>query len=69
MMSVEPGILDANVLAYAINADAAQHTASRGLLEAARDPSIKANARVRLCTGILAVDDLRPRPHFLSTPS
>lgn len=39
-MSVEPGILDANVLAYAINADAPQHEASRALLEAARDPSI-----------------------------
>jgi uncharacterized protein len=36
-MSVEPGVLDANVLAYAVNADAAQHAASRALLEAARD--------------------------------
>jgi predicted nucleic acid-binding protein len=39
-MSVEPGILDANVLAYAVNADAPQHAASRALLEAGRDPSI-----------------------------
>lgn len=39
-MSVEPGILDANVLAYALNADAPQHAASRALLEAASDPSI-----------------------------
>jgi predicted nucleic acid-binding protein len=39
-MSVEPGVLDANVLAYAANADAPQHTASRDLLEAASDPSI-----------------------------
>ncbi len=39
-MSIEPGILDANILAYAINADAPQHTASRTLLETARDPSI-----------------------------
>jgi uncharacterized protein len=39
-MSVEPGILDANILAYAINADAPQHAASRALLEAASDPSI-----------------------------
>jgi uncharacterized protein len=38
-MSVEAGILDANVLAYAINADARQHSASRALLEAARVPS------------------------------
>jgi predicted nucleic acid-binding protein len=40
MMSVEPGVVDANVLAYAINADAIHHAASRALLEAARDPSI-----------------------------
>ena len=38
-MSVEPGIVDANVLAYALNADASQHPASRSLLQAARDPS------------------------------
>ena len=38
---VEPGILDANVLAYAMNADAPQHVASRTLLEAARDPSTR----------------------------
>jgi predicted nucleic acid-binding protein len=38
-MSVEPGLLDANVLAYAVNADAPQHAASRALLEAGRDPS------------------------------
>jgi predicted nucleic acid-binding protein len=37
-MVVEPGVLDANVLAYAVNADAPQHIASRTLLEAARDP-------------------------------
>jgi predicted nucleic acid-binding protein len=39
-MLVEPGVLDANILAYAVNADAPQHAASRALLEAARDPSI-----------------------------
>jgi predicted nucleic acid-binding protein len=36
----EPGLLDANVLAYAINADAPQHVASRALPDAARDASI-----------------------------
>jgi hypothetical protein len=35
-MSVEPGTLDANVLDYAINADAPQHAASRALVEAWR---------------------------------
>jgi predicted nucleic acid-binding protein len=39
-MSVDPGVLDANVLAYALDVIAPQHTASRALLEAARDPSV-----------------------------
>ena len=38
-MSVEPGVIDANVLVYAVDADAPQHAASRALLDAARDPS------------------------------
>jgi hypothetical protein len=32
MTSVEPGVLGANVLAYAINADAAQHVGASGNL-------------------------------------
>jgi predicted nucleic acid-binding protein len=36
-MPVEPGIVDTNVLVYALDADAPQHTAARALLEAARD--------------------------------
>ena len=40
MMSVDPGVLDANVLAYAVNADAPQHKASRTLLDAASDPAV-----------------------------
>ena len=39
-MSVEPGIVDANVLVYAMDADATQHAASRALLDSARDPSV-----------------------------
>lgn len=35
-MPVEPGIVDANVLVYAMDADAAQHLVSRSLLDAAR---------------------------------
>jgi len=38
-MPVEPGIVDTNVLVYALDADAPQHTASRTLLETARDRS------------------------------
>jgi predicted nucleic acid-binding protein len=36
-MSVEQGIIDTNVLVYAMDADAPQHVASRALLEAARN--------------------------------
>ena len=39
-MSVDPGVLDANVLAYAVDADAPRHAASRALLDAASDPSV-----------------------------
>jgi uncharacterized protein len=35
-MSIEPGIVDANVLVYALDADAPQHLVSRHLLDEAR---------------------------------
>ena len=35
-MSLEPGIVDANILVYAVDADAPQHSASRALLDSAR---------------------------------
>ncbi len=38
-MFVEPGIVDANVLVNAMDADAPQHAPSRALLDAARDSS------------------------------
>jgi hypothetical protein len=38
MMSVEPGLVDANVLVYAVDTAAPQHSSSRALLDAARDP-------------------------------
>jgi predicted nucleic acid-binding protein len=38
-MPIEPGLVDANVLVYALDADAPQHAASRGLLDAARNGS------------------------------
>jgi hypothetical protein len=38
-MGVEPGLVDANVLVYAMDADAPQHAASRALLDAARESS------------------------------
>lgn len=38
-MPVEPGVIDTNVLVYAVDADAPQHAASDGLLQAARSPA------------------------------
>lgn len=35
-MSVEPGIVDANILIYALDAEAPQHEACRTLLKAAQ---------------------------------
>jgi uncharacterized protein len=37
----EPGVIDANVLIYAVNTDAPQHVASRRLLEAILDPGVR----------------------------
>jgi predicted nucleic acid-binding protein len=39
-MPVEPGLVDTNVLVYALDADAAQHASSRALLEAGRAASV-----------------------------
>lgn len=39
MIPVEPGVVDANILVYALDLDAPQHAVSRALLNAARDPA------------------------------
>ena len=38
-MPVEPGLVDTNVLVYALDADAPHHAVARALLEAAREGS------------------------------
>lgn len=40
-MLVEPGVVDTNILVYAVDADAPQHAACRALLAAARDPAVR----------------------------
>ncbi len=40
MTLLEPGLVDANVLVYAMNADAPQHQSSRALIDSARDFSV-----------------------------
>jgi predicted nucleic acid-binding protein len=39
-MPVEPGVVDANILVYAVNSGSPRHAASRALLEAALDPTV-----------------------------
>ena len=39
-MPVEPGVVDTNVLVYALDVDAPQHAPSRALLEASRRTSV-----------------------------
>jgi predicted nucleic acid-binding protein len=39
-MSVEPGLVDTNVLVYALATRATQHAVSHGLLQAARHPTV-----------------------------
>ena len=39
-MPIEPGVLDANVLVYSIDADSSQHAAARALVDSARDASV-----------------------------
>jgi predicted nucleic acid-binding protein len=67
MTSVEPGVLDANVVAYAINADAAQHVAARTLLEAARDPptSLYVTSQI-LCEFYSIITNVRRFPKAVS---
>jgi predicted nucleic acid-binding protein len=38
-IKIEPGVLDANILVYAIDVGAPQHAASQRLLQAASDPA------------------------------
>lgn len=47
-MPVESGLIDANVLIYAMDADAPQHTASRALLESARNTATAVYVTVQI---------------------
>jgi predicted nucleic acid-binding protein len=67
-MSVEPGILDANVLAYAVNADAPPHAASRALLEGARDRSTTLYVTSQILCELYSVITNRRRVAAASSP-
>jgi predicted nucleic acid-binding protein len=60
MMSVEPRIVDTTVLAYLTNADVPNHTASRTLLDAARNLSATLCVTSQiLCEFYSAITNLR----------
>lgn len=54
-MPVESGVLDANILAYAIDADAPRNAASRALLETARDPATRLYVTRRIICEVYTV--------------
>ena len=67
-MPVEPGIIDANVLVYALDADAPQHGPSRALLEAARDGSATLYVTLQiLCIYTFNNQDFAPFPEIEAT--
>jgi len=68
-MPVDPGVLDANVLAYAVNVDAPQHAASRALLEAASDPSITLYVTSQILCELYSVVTNPRRVVMVSSPT
>jgi len=69
MMSPEPGVLDANVLAYAIDVNAPQRAASRALLEAAGDPSVTFYVKSQILCELYSVITNPRRVAVVSSPT
>jgi predicted nucleic acid-binding protein len=68
-MSVDPGVLDANVLAYAVDVDAPQHAASSALLEAASDPSVTLYVTSQILCELYSVITNQRRVAVVSSPT
>jgi len=68
-MSVELGVVDANVLVYAINPDSPQHAASHALLEAARDGSITLYVTSQILCEFYAIITNRKRVAVPTSPA
>jgi hypothetical protein len=68
-MSVDPGVKDANVLAYAVDVDAPQHAASRALLEAASDPSVTLYVTSQILCELYSVITNPRRVVLVSSPT
>lgn len=59
-MSIEPGVVDTNVLVYALDADALQHATARARLESARGGSAVLNVTSQiLCEFYVVVTNAR----------
>jgi uncharacterized protein len=68
-MPVEPGVIDANILVYAINPDSPQHAASHTLLEAARDSSVTLYVTSQILCEFYAVITNRKRVAAPTSPA
>ena len=68
-MSPEPGVLDANVLAYAVDVNAPQRAASRALLEAASDPSVTLYVTSQILCELYSVITNPRRVAVVSSPT
>jgi predicted nucleic acid-binding protein len=68
-MSIEPGIVDANILVYAMDADALRHIASRTLLEAARDKSARVYVTLQILCEFYSIVTNARRVHKPRPPS
>jgi hypothetical protein len=68
-MPVDPGVLDANVLAYAVDVDAPQHAASSALLEAASDPSVTLYVTSQILCELYSVVTNPRRVAVVSSPT
>lgn len=66
-MAADPGMVDANVLAYALNAHAPQHAASRVLPAAASDPSARLYVTSQIPLPVL-FGDHQPATLFRNAP-
>jgi toxin-antitoxin system PIN domain toxin len=68
-MTVEPGVVDANVLVYAINPDSPQHAAAHGLLQAAHEPSVSLYVTSQILCEFYSVITNRKRVASPTSPS
>jgi toxin-antitoxin system PIN domain toxin len=68
-MPIEPGVVDANILVYAINPDTPQHAASHALLEAARDPSVTLYVTPQILCEFYSVITSRKRVAVPTSPA